>query len=305
MTLDKANQPMVLVAGANGFVGRHAVARLPAEGRTVRAMVRNSRRYSPPAGVEVSEADVTRPDSLRAALEGVDVLVHCAAITANLKEPYKGAYKDVNCSGTEQLMAAADGAGVKRVVLVSGLGTRPAPEGTYMATRWGMEEAVRVSGIPYVILQPSVQFGDGAEFVAALARLARYSPVVPLLGGGGLVFQPIWVEDVVTCIEKSIEADEVVGRAIAVGGSEKLTFKEVIQAICKALGKRRILAPLPLPIARAVAALMQVLPRPPLTPASMELFSFENATDIDAVDKNFGFHPRAFREHLKDHRVEF
>jgi uncharacterized protein YbjT (DUF2867 family) len=306
MTVDKGSQPVVLVAGAGGFVGRHVVRRLTQRSpASVRALVRNRARYSAPTGVEVREADLTRPDSLPAALEGVDVVVHCAVITANLKEPYRGAYEDTNHRGSENLMAAADGAGVKRVVVVSGLGTRPAPSGTYMATRWGMEEAVRVSGIPYVILQPSVQFGDGAEFVAALARLVRRSPVVPLLGGGGLVFQPIWVEDVVTCIEKSIAGDEVLGRAIAIGGSEKVTFKEVIEAICNALGKRRILAPLPLSIAGVQAKLMQALPHPPLTPASMELFSFENATDIDAVYKNFGFHPRAFREHLKEHGVEF
>jgi uncharacterized protein YbjT (DUF2867 family) len=295
---------MVLVAGASGFVGQHVVARLVSDGWRVSAMVRGRGSYSPPLRVDVREADVTRPDSLPAALDGVDVLVQCAAITADHKEPYKRAYEDVNHRGTEHLMAAADGAGVKRVVLMSGLGTRPAPDGTYMATRWGMEEAVRVSGIPYVIIQPSVQFGDGAEFVAALARLMRRSPVMPLLGGGGLVFQPIWVEDVVTCIQKSIEDQGVTGRAIAIGGSEKVTFKEVIQAIGKVLGTRRLLAPLPLPIAGVAARLMQVLPRPPLTRASMELFTFENATDIDAVDKNFGFHPRGFREYLEDRGVE-
>jgi uncharacterized protein YbjT (DUF2867 family) len=297
---------MILVTGASGFVGRHVVKRLAAVSPAdVRAMVRNRDNYSPPVGVEVREADVTRPDSLPANLDGVAVLVHCVAITADHKEPYKGAYEDVNHRGTEHLMAAAEGAGVQRVVLMSGLGTRPAPDGTYMATRWGMEEAVRASGIPYVILQPSVQFGDGAEFVAALARLMKRSPVMPLLGGGGLVFQPIWVEDVVTCIEKAIEDKGLSGRAIAIGGSEKVTFKEVIQAICKAQGKRRILLPLPLPLARVAARLMQVLPHPPLTPASMGLFTFENATDIDAVDRNFGFHPRAFREHLQQSGVEF
>jgi uncharacterized protein YbjT (DUF2867 family) len=304
MTIDKAAQPVVLVAGANGFVGRHVVARLVRGGWRVRAIVRNRSSYSPAVGVEVREADVTRRDSLPAALDGVDVLVHCAAITADHKAPYKGAYEDVNHRGTEHLMAAAEDAGVKRVVLMSGLGTRPSPDGSYMATRWGMEEAVRGSGIPHVILQPSVQFGDGAEFVAALARLMQRSPIMPLLGGGGLVFQPIWVEDVVTCVEKSIQDQGVAGRAIAIGGSEKVTFKEVIQAICEALGKRRILAPLPLPMARVAASVMQVLPRPPLTPASMGLFTFENATDIDAVDKTFGFHPRGFREYLADRGVE-
>jgi uncharacterized protein YbjT (DUF2867 family) len=292
-----------LVTGANGFVGRHVVARLAASGG-VRAIVRSAAGYQAAPGVEVVEADVTKPETLRAALDRVDVVVHCAAITGNLKEPYKGAYDAVNRVGTENLASAAGSAGVRRLVVMSGLGTKPAPAGTYMATRWGMEEAVRGSGTPFVIIQPSVQFGDGAEFVAALARLIKKSPVVPLLGGGGLRFQPIWVEDVVSCIEKAISDETLTGRAVAIGGSEYATFREVVETICAALGKRRLKAPLPLWVARLQAPLMALLPHPPLTKASLELFSFENTTDIDAVDTIFGFHPRGFREHLAAHGVE-
>ncbi len=294
----------VLVTGASGFVGRHAIVRLAEEGRHVRAMVRDAARYSGPAGVPVVEADVTMPESLATAVGGVDTVVHCAAITANLKEPYRGAYDAINRGGTDNLVAAAAAAGVRRLVVLSGLGTKPAAAGTYMATRWAMEEAVRAGSIPSVIIQPSVQFGDDAEFVAALARLVKSSPVVPLLGGGGLRFQPIWVEDVVTCIVRAIDDESLTGRSIAIGGSEYATFREIIDTICSVMGKRRIKAPLPLWLARLQAPLMGLLPHPPLTKASLELFGFENTTDIDAVDKTFGFHPSGFREHLAAHGVE-
>ena len=155
-----------------------------------------------------------------------------------------------------------------------------------------------------MIIQPSVQFGADAEFIGALARLARRSPVMPLLGGGSLQFQPIWVEDVVTCIEKALADDRLSG-AYAVGGSEYATFKQVIQVILGAMGKRRLLAPLPLPIARIQARLLSaILPHPPLTPATIELFSFQNYTDIDAVDNHFGFHPAGFRAYITEHGIE-
>ncbi|HXA42889.1 MAG TPA: NAD(P)H-binding protein [Candidatus Solibacter sp.] len=294
----------ILVTGASGFVGRHVVSRLTAEGRHLRVMVRDAARYSGPPGVPVVEADVSKPDSLPTAVGGVDTVIHCVAITANLKEPYRGAYDAINRQGTENLVAAAATAGVRRMVVMSGLGTKPASAGTYMATRWAMEEAVRAGSIPSVIIQPSVQFGDGAEFVAALARLVTSSPVVPLLGGGGLRFQPIWVEDVVTCVVKAIDVESLTGRSVAIGGSQYVTFREIIQTICSAMGKRRIKAPLPLWVARLQAPLMGLLPHPPLTRASLELFGFENTTEIDAVDKTFGFHPRGFREHLEAHGVE-
>ena len=234
---------MILVTGANGFVGRHIVNRLAASGESVRAMVRRPETYSAPAGVEVVAGDVTKPGTLGVAVAGVDRLVHAAAITANLKEPYRGAYDEINSTGTANLMEAAVTAGVKRVVLVSGLGTRPDKPGTYMATRWGMEEAVRHSGIAYVMIQPSVQFGDGAEFIAALARLARQSPVVPAMTSNHDKFQPIWIEDVVTIIVRALADDGLLGREIAVGGPEYVTFRGVLETILKAMGKRRLIAP--------------------------------------------------------------
>ena len=288
---------MVLVTGAAGFVGRRTVEQLAAAG-LVRALVRQS---AAPAvtGVEVVTGDVTQPETLAPALAGVDVVVHAAFITGDRKEPHPGAYDRVNRAGTENLLAAAASAGVHRVVVVSGLGTRPAPAGTYMATRWGAEEAVRKSGIPYVILQPSVLFGPGAPFVTALAALVRTSPVVPVIGSGRLRFQPLHVDDLVTCIERACVDGALLGRALPLGGSEQLTFREVLATIKKAMGKRRLVVPVPLPMARIQARLMTaVLPNPPLTPAALELFGFDNATDLDAVDRAFGFHPRGFREHV-------
>lgn len=294
---------MILVTGATGFVGRHVVRRL--KDRPARAMVRvgSSPRFA--RTVEVVEADLTRPESLAPALTGVRTLIHTAAITGNVKEPYRGAYDAINREGTENLMAAAQRAGVERLVVMSGLGTKPAPQGSYMATRHGSEEAVRRSGITYVILQPSVLFGDGAPFVESLANLARLSPLVPVLGGGDLRFQPLWIEDLVRCLILATENHDLDNRTLALGGAEYVTLREIQQTIGQTLGKRRLLVPLPLPVARLQAGLMTaLLPRPPLTPAVLDLFSFENATALDAVEKAFGFRPRGFREHLAAHGLE-
>ena len=298
---------MILVTGGTGFVGSHVLRRLTeTEPRgTVRTLIRKRAKTLVPDGVSIAEGDITQPESLPAAVTGVDVIIHAAAITGDRKEPYRRAYDRVNRAGTENLMSAAKSAGVKRVVVVSGLGCRPAPAGTYMATRWGMEEAVRASGISFVILQPSVLFGAGAPFVTALAGLARVLPVLPLVGGGRTRFQPLWIEDLVTCLVASKSSETPAGHALPLGGSEWATFKEVLQTICRAMSIRRLLVPLPMPIARIQATLMTaVLPNPPLTPAALELFSFDNATDLDAVDRAFGFHPRSFREHLLAHGID-
>src|SRR6202165_6216295 len=103
---------MILVTGANGFVGTHVLRRL-AEAREgpIRAMVRSRAKARSLDGVEVVEADLTRPETLAPALSGVSVIIHAAAITANIKEPYSGAYDAINRVGTENLVAAAKAAG--------------------------------------------------------------------------------------------------------------------------------------------------------------------------------------------------
>ncbi|MGH7693139.1 MAG: SDR family oxidoreductase, partial [Candidatus Dormibacteria bacterium] len=235
----------MLVTGANGFIGNRLVRRLASNGRSVRAMVRTLEGVRLPDGVPVVQADVTKPETLGAAVTGITVVVHAAALVANLKEPYPGAYQAVNVRGTQSLVEAAQRAKVERFALLSGMDTQPGKVGSYMATRWGMEEAVRQGGIPYVVLQPSVLFGDGAPFVTELAKLARTFSVVPAIGGGGVMFQPIWVEDVVSCLVECLDRTDVLGGTYPVGGAEG-----------RAMGKRRTTVALPVPVARGAAALM-------------------------------------------------
>jgi uncharacterized protein YbjT (DUF2867 family) len=131
------------------------------------------------------------------------------------------------------------------------------------------------------------------------------SPVVPVLGRPGLRFQPFWIEDLARCLVQATSDESLTGLAIPLGGAEYATMRQVLETICEVTGRRRVLAPLPLGLARLQASLMSaVLPRPPLTPAALELFGFENATDLDACERAFGFRPRGFREHLLAHGVD-
>jgi uncharacterized protein YbjT (DUF2867 family) len=297
---------VIAVAGSTGFVGRHLVRRLTGQGLRVRGLARNpaAARALFPAPVEIVQADLLQQDTLGPALSGVDVLVHCAAITADHKEAYRGEYARVNGEGSRNLVAAARRAVVKRIVLLNGLGTKQGAEGSYMRTRWEMAEAVRASGLPWVSPQPSILFGDGAPFPQAIANLARTSPVMPILGSGRTKLQPLWVEDLCTCLALCVEKPTWDGRAMDLGGPERLPYTEVVRLILETAHRRRPVVPMPLPLARIAAGVMSVLPNPPLVPATLELFDFDNATDLDSVQKIFGFAPRSMRAHLQEHGLD-
>jgi uncharacterized protein YbjT (DUF2867 family) len=306
--LSEGEDAMILITGATGYIGSHLAARLAAQGQHPRCLVRNTRRAAsilPTDKVELVQGDTTRPDSLVAAVQGVDAIVHTSFITAEKKESVGNHYEATNVQGTANLIKAAKDAGVARMIEISGLGTKPDKPGSYMQGRYLAEKMLKESGLAWTIIQPSVLFGKNAPFITGLADLIRTAPVVPLIGGGKVKFQPIYVEDVVTVIVKVLEEPErTANHTYTIGGPAYYTFTQVIDELLHAMHKTRVKAPAPTPLVGVGAAVMEaVLPKPPLTKAAMTLFSFDNITDLNSVERNFGFTPMSFSAYLQEHGV--
>lgn len=296
---------MILVTGASGFVGSRVMARLAREGERPRGLVRNMEqaRKRLPEGADIVVGDTTKASTLDAAVAGVDTVIHSAFITAERKQGPGVNYYTTNVEGTANLVAAAKRAGVRRIVVVSGLGTKPAAPGSYMQGRYLAEQEVKNSGLGWSILGPSIQFGSGAAFFTGLADLIRQAPVVPMVGDGRRTFQPIWVEDVTTCLLKMArEPERYDQQSIEVGGPEVYTYAQILDMLMATLGKRKIKVPGPMPLAALGATVMEaVLPKPPITRAALGLFTFDNVTARDSVERNFGFAPLSLRTYLAEH----
>jgi uncharacterized protein YbjT (DUF2867 family) len=299
---------MILITGSTGFVGRHLVKRLVAQGEKPRCLVRSQQKANqtlPIDKIEVALGDTTRLGTLEPAMQGIDTLVHSAFITADLKEGPGVSYQGVNVEGTRNVVEAAQRAGVKKIVLVSGLGTRPDKPGSYMQGRYLAEQYVKESGLAWSILQPSIQFGEHAAFFKGLADLIRSAPVVPIIGTSQRRFQPIWVEDVAECLIQQARDPSRTSKTYVVGGPEQFTYAQILDMLANAVGKKRLKAPMPMPIAYLGAAMMQtVLPKPPVTTAALTLFTFEQTTDLNAVERDFGFQPLSWRAYLAEHGVD-
>jgi uncharacterized protein YbjT (DUF2867 family) len=299
---------MLLITGATGYIGRHLVSRLIQEGERPRCLVRDPKRAAAllsTSQVELVQGDTTDADSLRAAMQGVDTVVHAAFITADHKQSAGNNYEATNVGGTANVIKAARAAGAQRVIEISGLGTKPDRPGSYMQGRFLAEQMLKESGLNWTIVQPSVLFGKDAPFVKGLADLIRSSPVVPLIGGGKMMFQPIYVEDVVTVIINVLkEPERTRNKTYTIGGPEYYSFTDIINLLMHAMHTSRLKAPAPRPLVGIGAAVMEaVLPHPPLTKAAMTLFSFDNTTSINSVERDFGFTPASFRRYLEDQGV--
>ena len=255
----------VLLTGATGFVG-HAVAHeLRAEGREVRALVRDPRRGSrlQSWGVKLATGDVTDRATLGRALDGCTHVVHLVAVIRGSEADYER----VMTAGTRDLLAAAHAAGVQRFVLMSALGTTEATKELvpYWRAKWQMEQMVAASGLEHVIVRPSFVFGKGGGVLPTFVRQVRYSPVVTVLGPGTARLQPIWLEDVAACFGRAVDAPEAANRMFELGGPEVVSWNELYRRIARVLGKRRMFVNVPFSVARAGARLTQGLPGAPLS----------------------------------------
>ena len=290
---------MILVTGATGFVGSHLVRRLRKENIPVRAVVRTPSKAQAlrDLGVEVVPGDVSDPWSLMAAAKGAERVVHLVGI---IQEGRGFTFQSVHVDGTRNVLEAAAKAGVKHFFHQSALGTREGAKSAYHRTKWDAEELVRMSRIPFTILRPSLIYGPGDLFTTRLAEMIRLSPVLPVMGSGRSRVQPIFIDDVVTCIAKAVTSDAFPGRTLEIGGPDQLTYEEVTKAIADALGVKRPVVHMPLVFLRMMARVAEtVLPTPPVTTDQLIMLQEDNICSMQDIREAFGVEPVRFADGLK------
>jgi NADH dehydrogenase len=217
----------VFVTGGTGFVGRAILRELAARGHRARLLARDpdaarARTASLPGEREFCQGDVLEASLLSAALAGADAVIHLVGI---ISEIGRQTYENVHTRGAENLVAAAKAAGVRRFVQMSALGVRANAVARYHKSKWAAEECVRASGLDWTIFRPSIIYGPGDGFVNLFARMSRWLPVLPVMGSGKNLMQPIAVEDVARCFVGALATprgvEQGVGFALDAGPESK------------------------------------------------------------------------------------
>ena len=279
-------------------MGRNVVKALRTRGKEVRCLVRTSARKSAVVDyhVEIAYGDILDPAALKEAMREVDTVIHLVAI---IREKRNQGFDLINRQGTERVVQAAREAGVKHLVHMSAIGAQDNPDYPYLYSKWQGEQAVINSGLTYTIFRPSIQFGEGDEFINTLAGVVKAFPVVPVAGSGMVRLQPISVEEVGAMVSLVVDDPHFGGRTIEIGGPDHLTYEEIVDIIRRTLKVKRFKVHVPLPIMKSLIRIMEaVIPNPPATTSQLELLALDNVTDIDSVDKAFRMKPRSLEGNI-------
>jgi NADH dehydrogenase len=274
----------VAVTGGTGFVGREVVRQLRGAGHEVDLLTR------------VTLADA---NTCATPLRGCDAVIHLVGIISEVGEQ---TYENVHTRLTERIVSAAKLAGVKRFLHMSALGTRANATARYHQTKWAAEEVVRASELDWTIFRPSIIYGPDDGFVNLFARIAKFSPIVPLIGGGRTKFQPVSVENVARGFVSSLTESRAVGKTFDLCDGEVLTLRDIVETMLTVTKRRRLKIPLPFGVARVQAALAEfffarVLGKaPPLNRDQLVMLHEDNVGEGRAANDLFGLRHAPFAE---------
>jgi NADH dehydrogenase len=258
---------LVVVFGGSGFVGRHVVRALAKRGYRIRVACRRPdlAGHLQPLGnvgqIQPVQANVRVRWSVDRAVQGADHVVNLVAI---LHESGRQKFPAVHEFGARAVAEAARSVGAG-LTHVSALGADADSESDYARTKALGEKAVLETIKDAVIFRPSVNFGPEDEFFNRFANMARYSPVLPLIGGGETKFQPVYAVDIAEAIARSVDGQVAGGRAYELGGPQVLTFRQCMEELLAVVDRKRMLVPVPWWLANLQASVLGMLPKPLLT----------------------------------------
>jgi NADH dehydrogenase len=258
----------LLVLGGTGFIGSHLVARLAADGRSVRLPTRreiHARHLIMLPCVDAVEADIHDEATLERLLAGTDAVINLVGVLHSRRgNPYGPEFARAHVELPRKLVAACRRAGVKRYLHMSALGAAADGPSMYLRSKADGElAALSDPGLRTTIFRPSVVFGEEDHFLNLFARLQRRLPVM-LLGGADARFQPVYVEDVADAFIAALENTASYGRTIELVGPKIYTLRELVQLAGQYSGHPRPVIGLPPALARLQAWLLEHAPGAPL-----------------------------------------
>ncbi|MDF2766908.1 MAG: 3-beta-hydroxy-Delta(5)-steroid dehydrogenase [Rhodospirillales bacterium] len=272
-------EKLATVFGGAGFIGRYVVQRLARAGWRIRVPARNpdSALFLKPLGdvgqIVPMAANIRNELSVRRAVEGAGAVFNLVGI---LSERGRQSFDAVHREGAERIARIAAEMGAARLLHISALGADPQSPSKYARSKAAGEAAVRAAFPGATLFRPSIVFGPEDDFFNRFARMTRLLPALPLIGGGKTRFQPVYVGDVAEALVAALADPKTMGQIFELGGPQTYSFRQLMEILLAAVGRKRWLVPVPFPVATAQGAVLSLLPNPPLTRDQVKLLRRDN-----------------------------
>ncbi len=276
----------IAVTGASGFVGRNFVKALLQTNHHIVSLVhRGKPEYPGFDNISSREIDIHNSESINNALKDVDIVFHLVGIITETKSQ---TFKNTVITGTKNIVTACQKNGVKKIIYLSALGTSEKGVTKYYQSKWAAEETVRYSGINYIILRPSAIFGEDDKFVNMLVDMIKRSPIIPVIGNGLYMMQPIYVEDLTNIMVQCLNNEKALNQTIEIGGPEQLSFRAIIALLRKMINKKRANVYIPIWMAKMGAFILEIFMKPsPVTRDQIKMLVAGNICSCNELQRIF------------------
>ncbi len=294
---------MILITGATGLIGRHLVRRMMDATLPMRCLLSDSRlRNLPwdtgnPHAPEIIIGAVTDEEAFFRAVSGCHAVIHLE------NAMWWGRRRDlerVELAGARALAAVARAARVGRIITISQLGAAPSSAYTLHRVKGEVEQILRGSGVAFTIIRSGIVYASEDSFINHIAGMLRVNPLFFLLpGAGDIVLHPIYIDDLVEAVYRSLNLIRLVDSTVEIGGAEYMSLRDLMRTVMRVTGMRRFLIGMPPYLLRWLTGVYsRMLPRSLMTSQWLDILAANRAAPLGNTYDYFGFQPRRFEETL-------
>lgn len=281
----------IFVTGATGFVGGYLLPKICACNK-VRALVRKAAPEIEKLGAETVIGDIRNSAVVEKYVRGMDIVIHLASVLRSNEEKLN---YDVNVIGTKNI-ADACRKNKAKLIHISTVNAISGIKNTYGRTKELAEKEVIESGIDYVILRCALIYGKGSPDMKKIIASVSL-PFVPMIGSGKNKLQPVYVEDVVDAILKSVKHNK---KVYNIAGPDVLTTKQFKNVILEKMGKKKFIIHIPLELVIAGASVIERISKNPILTKEQALgFKQDRVLDISLSRKELDFNPISFEKGIE------
>ena len=259
------NSPKVVIFGGTGFLGRYIVQRLARQGWIVNVITRNPseaiflKTFGHIGQINLVKGNFLNCEDLREKIRDSYAIVNCVGI---LNESSSQKFKILHTEVPSKLAKYAFELGVEKFIHISSIGANEGSKSSYERTKFVGEKRIQNAFPKAIILRSSLMFGSEDQFFNLFSQMVSFSPLLPIVGGGKTLFQPVYVDDIAHAVEKILQNFELKygnNNIFELGGSEIMSFRDLMLKMLSIINRKRILFNIPFWVAEILTPFVFII----------------------------------------------